>query len=87
MILPDELNEDVRWILGRPNFACAGIAQLLRANGEAVKNRAEDEQAAAIYWMLKQYEKHGADWRKHAEIELAKLAKTYGDREAAQSST
>lgn len=61
-----EMNDEVRWILGRPNFACVGIAQYLRSQGREIQNKAEDEQAEAIYWMLSLYSQHGADWRQKA---------------------
>jgi hypothetical protein len=70
-----ELDDEVRWILGRPNFACADIARLLRKTGQKVEKRAEDEQAVAIHLMLSMYMKHGADWRTHGDAELAAIAK------------
>jgi hypothetical protein len=66
-----ELNEDVRWILGRPNFACAPIAQCLRKLGYQIDTRAEAEQAAAIHWMLTLYESYGAAWKTEGRIILA----------------
>lgn len=65
-----EMDDDLRWILGRPNFACSGIAQHLRKQGQEVKCKAEDEQAAAIHWMLKLYVEHGPEWRKEASALL-----------------
>jgi hypothetical protein len=59
-----DFNDDVRWILGRPNFACAGIANALRKSGMNIEHKAEDEQAAAIFWMLEMYKMHGKNWRK-----------------------
>ena len=61
-----ELNDETRWILGRPNFTCIGMANGLRARGHKIKNKAEDEQAAVIYWMLLMYIEHGDKWREHA---------------------
>lgn len=62
-----ELNDETRWILGRPNFACASLAECLRRMGHEVKHKAEDEQAAAIHWMLGLYEVHGDNWRAVAD--------------------
>lgn len=63
-----EIDDELRWILGRPNFACAGLAQCLRRMGHSVAHKAEHEQAAAIHWMLGLYLKHGsAGWRDAAE--------------------
>jgi hypothetical protein len=58
-----ELNDEVRWILGRPNFMCAPIAARLRKLGHVIDEKAEAEQAAVIYWMLSLYECHGDSWR------------------------
>jgi len=62
-----ELNDETRWILGRPNFTCIHMANVLRKNGHEIAKKAEDEQAAVIYWMLTMYEKHGDNWRDEAE--------------------
>lgn len=61
-----ELNEHTRWILGRPNFTCGGIAEQLRGMGHAIARKAEDEQAAVIHWMLCLHEQHGERWRVEA---------------------
>lgn len=61
------LNEDTGDIFGRPNFTCTRIAQRLRDLGRDIKNRAANEQAAVIHFLLNMYEQHGADWRAHAE--------------------
>lgn len=65
------LGESMRSILGRPNFACAGIARQLRALGHAIPHKAEEEQAAVIYWLLGIFLKHGEDWASHANAALA----------------
>lgn len=57
------LNDETRWILGRPNFWCASVAQVLREDGHEIKKKAEDEQAAVIHWLLNLYLKHGDKWR------------------------
>ncbi len=67
--LPD-LNDEVRDILGRPNFTCINIAKRLREKGHEIKCKAEDEQAAVIYWMLSMYVKHGKQWKEEGEAYL-----------------
>ncbi|WGT64974.1 hypothetical protein [Variovorax paradoxus] len=64
------LNDDMREILGRPNFACARIAEVLRIGGADIACKAEAEQAAAIHWMLSLYGAHGPDWWTHCRCEL-----------------
>lgn len=67
-----ELNDETRWILGRPNFVCAPIFRALRLLGHEIPHKAEDEQAYSIWWMLNLYLEHGNKWRDVAEVELAK---------------
>lgn len=74
------LNDDMREILGRPNFSCARIAEVLRIGGAEIGHKAEAEQAAVIYWMLTKYGAHGADWWPHCRNELQTIL------EAAQAS-
>jgi len=63
-----KLDDEVRFILGRPNFSVAGIARRLHELGiYEVKTKAEDEQAVALHWMLTLYEKHGKGWRDKLE--------------------
>jgi hypothetical protein len=72
-ILP--LNEQTRFILGRPNFACIGMAARLRQLGHKIDKKAEAEQAACIHLMLTMYQKHGDDWRAHCEAYLKRSPK------------
>ena len=65
-----EFNDEVKGILGRPNFTCASIAQVLRMKGQKIKTKAEDEQAAVLYWMLSMYMKHGNQWKAEGEAYL-----------------
>jgi hypothetical protein len=69
-----ELNEDIKEILGKPNFTCINIATILRSSGEDIKEKSEDEQACVIYFLLEMYEKHGKDWREKGNEHLKKLA-------------
>jgi len=66
-----KLDDEVRFILGRPNFVVAGIARRLHELGiYKVAKKAEDEQAVALHWMLTLYEKYGEDWRTKLEETL-----------------
>ena len=71
-----ELNEHTRLILGQPNFQCAHIARILRMTGREIKEKAEEEQAAAIYWMLEMYWQHGENWATAAEKDLRDRVET-----------
>lgn len=64
-VLPP-LNDDLADILGRPNFRCAGLAELLRADGHDIKRESRHEQAAVIHFLLGHYLEHGSDWRETA---------------------
>lgn len=70
---PKEMDADLAWILGRPNFACSTIAGVLRDAGAEIARSSEAEQAAVIHWMIGLYLAHGRDWRKVADDELRRL--------------
>jgi len=70
-----ELNADLIDILGRPNFACAQIADVLRADGKVIKERSEDEQAAVIHWMLNIYIRDPIKWREIVGDEFDRIRK------------
>ncbi len=71
-----ELTEDLREILGRPNFTCHFIAKALRVMGHSIAHKSEDEQAAVIHWLLGIYLKHGSDWRQRAVAELEEASQS-----------
>ena len=74
MVVPP-LDDDLRAILGRPNFACIEIASALRAGGVEIARKAEDEQAAVIHFFLTKYAQHGPEkWAKAAASELREMA-------------
>ncbi|WP_296277832.1 hypothetical protein [Pseudomonas sp. UBA7530] len=65
------LDDDLRYILGRPNFWCYSLANAMRAMGQEIARKAEEEQAAVIHWLLKAYFEHGPGWRDAVEKILA----------------
>ncbi|MBG4148147.1 hypothetical protein GHV55_10690 [Pseudomonas aeruginosa] len=69
-----ELTEDLKDILGRPNFTCIHLAHALRQMGFVIDHKSAAEQAACLHWMLNHYLAHGANWRAHAEAELKAAA-------------
>lgn len=70
------LDDDLRFILGRPCFTLISMANVLRQMGYEIASRAEDEQAVSIHWMLDLYMKHGKAWREEATqiLDVAKEA-------------
>ncbi len=70
-----KLDDELLWILGRPNFTCAGHANILRESGLEIPKHAEEEQANVIYFYLCLYLKYGKDWRKEAEKRIEAMAK------------
>lgn len=56
------LDQTMRNILGRPNFACIRLAHWLREKGHEILHKAEEEQAAVLHWQLDLYLQHGARW-------------------------
>lgn len=68
------LDDEVRWILGRPGFTIRGIAELLREKAiYPCARKVEDEQAVALHFMLSMYLKHGKDWRVEGQKELDRI--------------
>jgi hypothetical protein len=61
-----QLTSDLRFILSRPSFGCQATAQVLRRLGRDVEERAEDEQAATIHWMLNHYLRDPLNWRNNS---------------------
>ncbi len=68
-----ELNEYTRQILGRPNFACHSVANVLRKSGQEIPFKAEEEQAAVIHWLLNIYLEHGENYEKEANRRLREM--------------
>lgn len=77
-----ELNADLIEILGRPNFTCIRVAQLLRLSGVEIATEAEAEQATVIHYLLGFYLKHGSEWAEKADedIEHRRLAAIAGQQ-------
>lgn len=68
------LTPELAYILGMICFQCVPFAHALRLSGQQVNHRAEDEQAAALHWMLVHYFRHGEDgWRKAAGEDMERM--------------
>lgn len=80
--LYQDLDPELRWILSQLCFECIHTARALRKMGHVIPNKAEDEQAAALNWMLGMYAKHGAGWRTIAVTALNEAAGRGGLAEA-----
>jgi hypothetical protein len=67
-----ELSKEQISVLGRPNFACARIAQVLIRTGvyAPVRANAEYEQAVFIHWASRLVEQHGEKWVEVADALL-----------------
>ncbi|PVX75589.1 hypothetical protein, partial [Paraburkholderia unamae] len=70
---PEELSDDLREVLGWPNFRCGPVAHVMRDSGDEIKRKAEDEQAHVLHWLVKLVLKHGADWQPHAAEALKEI--------------
>lgn len=75
-------DDEITWILGRPNFWCGSLADNLRRQGHDIPRKAEAEQAHVILWMLNLYFEHKENWR-----EIAYRVLRPEDRESASSET
>ncbi|MCD5970935.1 hypothetical protein [Pseudomonas quasicaspiana] len=70
------LTADLRFILSRPSFGCQSTAQVLRRMGHTIAERAEDEQAATIHWLLNHYLRDPHNWRINSLEEFNAVAAT-----------
>ncbi len=63
-----ELTKSQIDILGRPNFTCSAIANLLIESGVYKRGpkKAEYEQAVCIHWLSGILNEHGESWRVEA---------------------
>jgi len=59
-----KFDDEIEFILGRPNFWCGPVARRLREQGHNIKEKSEVEQAHVLYWMMSLYEQHGKEWAK-----------------------
>lgn len=75
------LTPDLRFILSRPNFGCQTTAQVLRRMGYLIAERAEDEQAATIHWLLNHYLRDPHNWRNNSLEEFNTAAATLKNSE------
>ncbi|WP_122739112.1 hypothetical protein [Pseudomonas viridiflava] len=72
------LTEDLRYILGTQSFYCMSQATVLRMLGYEIAERAADEQAATIHWMLLHYMKDPANWRNNVKEEYESTIQRLG---------
>lgn len=69
-----EMNDELLEILGRPIFACAHVAGVLRAGGQKIPNIALHVQAAVILFLLNHYLADQANWWANARDALQAMA-------------
>jgi hypothetical protein len=67
---PPPLDDELRQILGLPNFRTGPIAHRLVKLGHVIPPKMEQEQAYVLHWLMGLYAAHGADWRKEADNAL-----------------
>ncbi|WAG21027.1 hypothetical protein DX980_18330 [Burkholderia gladioli] len=81
---PDALTEDLRHVLGFPNFRCGPYAHLMRAAGADIQRKAEDEQAHVLHWLVKLVIDHGERWADVAQEELDAMREKVAGHQGAQ---
>lgn len=75
---PEELTPALRRVLGMMLWKTTPIAHAMRASGQQIPRKCEDEQAAVLHWLTGIVLAHGDDWQKQAAIELRKLTDAMG---------
>ncbi|MGZ0007140.1 hypothetical protein [Burkholderia gladioli] len=81
---PDALTEDLRHVLGFPNFRCGPYAHLMRAAGANIQRKSEDEQAHVLHWLVKLVIDHGERWADVAQEELDAMREKVAGHQGAQ---
>lgn len=66
MEFPEALTDDLLDVLSTMIWTSGQIAACLRAGGDQIKTRAEDEQAHVLHWLISLALKHGPEWRAKA---------------------
>ncbi|WP_122500782.1 hypothetical protein [Pseudomonas viridiflava] len=61
---------DIKSILGTQSYCCMAQAAVLRSMGYEIDERAGDEQAATIHWMLTHYLHDPENWRANMKPEF-----------------
>ena len=74
-LIPNEMTPAMREALGYMNFQTGPIAHALRADGQQIARKAEDEQAVVLFWFLKLAVEHGDKWKEIVGNELDRIAK------------
>lgn len=79
---PQELTDDLRDILSLMMWNTGPMAHALRAGGQDIKHKAEEEQAEVMHWLIGLALEHGSEWRAKASDRIreikAALATTEG---------
>ncbi|TCR01095.1 hypothetical protein [Neorhizobium sp. JUb45] len=83
---PQELTDDLRDILSLMMWNTGPMAHALRAGGQDIKRKAEEEQAEVMHWLIGLALEHGSEWRAKASDRIreikAALATTEGQPDA-----
>lgn len=79
---PTDLTPALATVLGMPNFKLFPIWVALREAGVETKPRYEDEQAAALHFLIPFALEHGDDWQRHAADRLIELRAQHLARQA-----
>jgi hypothetical protein len=80
---PAELTPALKDVLGLPNYKLHPIWMSLREVGVVINQRYEDEQAAALHFLIPFVLEHGDDWQLHASNRLVELRDAHLARQAA----
>jgi hypothetical protein len=67
---PTALTPALADVLGQPNYMLHPIWMSLRECGVEIKQRYEDEAAAALHFLIPIALEHGDDWQRHAAQQL-----------------
>jgi hypothetical protein len=72
-VYPQELTDDLRFILSMMMWTTGPMAQTLRDGGQDIKRKAEEEQAEVMHWLIGLALEHGILWRQKASDRIREI--------------
>lgn len=80
-VYPQELTDDLRFILSMMMWTTGPMAHALRDGGLDIKRKAEEEQAEVMHWLIGLALEHGPAWREKASDRIREIRDAFAATE------